>query len=217
MFIGHYAVGLASKRVAPRASLGALIAAPLLLDLLWPIALLTGFESVKIDPGNTVVTPLDLHDYPYTHSLAMSIVWSVLYGVGFGAITRYWRGAWVVGLGVFSHWVFDFVTHRPDLPLYPGSDTYLGLGLWNSLLGTLVTELGLFAIGLWLYVTGTRPRNRRGSVALWIFVGLLLLIYIGNLFGPPPPSSKAVAITALGQWLFVLWAWWIDRNREPVT
>lgn len=40
MFIGHFAVGFALKRVAPRTSLGTLTAAAQFLDLLWPIFLL---------------------------------------------------------------------------------------------------------------------------------------------------------------------------------
>src|SRR3954470_17516149 len=119
MFIGHFAVGFASKKLAQRASEGTLILAPLFLDLLWPNFLLTGLESVRIDPGNTAFTPLDLHDYPYSHSLVTSLVWSLLVGGLYLALTRYRRGSLVIGLGVFSHWVLDFVTHRPDMPLYP--------------------------------------------------------------------------------------------------
>jgi len=51
MFIGHAAVGLASKAAAPRASLGWLLAAPFLLDLLWPVFLLLGVERVTIERG----------------------------------------------------------------------------------------------------------------------------------------------------------------------
>src|SRR3954470_9288207 len=117
MFIGHFAVGFASKRAAPDTNLGILMLAPLFLDLLWPIFLLLGIESVKIDPGNTAFTPLDLHDYPWTHSLLMAVVWSLLYGaVVFFAGHRDQRGGVVCALGVFSHWVLDFITHRPDMP-----------------------------------------------------------------------------------------------------
>src|SRR3989475_3148531 len=114
MYLGHYAVAFAVKKAAPRVSLGTLFISVQLLDLLWPIFLLLGIESVRIDPGNTAFTPLDLHDYPYTHSLVGALVWSVLGGALTFAVTRYRRGAWVVAAAVFSHWVLDFVTHRPD-------------------------------------------------------------------------------------------------------
>src|SRR3954470_3350305 len=113
MFIGHFAVGFASKRAAPDTNLGILMLAPLFLDLLWPIFLLLGIETVRIDPGNTAFTPLDLHDYPWSHSLLMAVVWSLLVGGIVLAAKRSRRGAVVVGLGVFSHWVLDFITHRP--------------------------------------------------------------------------------------------------------
>src|SRR4051812_3678290 len=114
MFIGHFAVGFASKKLAPRASLGVLMLAPLFLDALWPVFLALGLESVRIDPGNTAFTPLDLHDYPYTHSLVGALFWSLLLAGGYLAVRRYRRGAIVIALGVFSHWVCDWITHRPD-------------------------------------------------------------------------------------------------------
>jgi membrane-bound metal-dependent hydrolase YbcI (DUF457 family) len=213
MFIGHFAVGFAAKRAAPRASLGWLITAPLLLDLLWPMFLIAGLESVRIDPGNTVVTPLDLHDYPYTHSLLTSIVWSLLAGGIYWASTRYRNGAIAVGVGVFSHWLLDFVSHRPDMPLYPGSATYVGLGLWNSRAATLAVEVSMFVAGVAVYARITRAKNRRGSLALWGLVAFLAVFYVMNIFGPPPPSTSFIAYGGLTGWLFVPWAWWIDRNR----
>jgi membrane-bound metal-dependent hydrolase YbcI (DUF457 family) len=217
MFIGHFAVGFASKRAAPRASLGALMAAPLFLDLLWPIFLNLGIESVRIDPGNTAFTPLDLHDYPYSHSLVGALVWSLLFAAVFWAVTRYPRGALVVALGVFSHWVLDFVTHRPDMPLYPGSAISVGLGLWNSRAGTVIVEVAMFVAGVWIYAATTRAKNRRGAWALWALVGLLAIFYVSTVFGPPPPSVEAIKILGLTSWLFVPWAWWIDRNRSLVS
>lgn len=217
VFLGHFAVGFASVRVAPRAPLPALIAAPILLDLLWPIGLLTGLESVRVVPGITAVVPLDLHDYPYTHSLAMAVVWSVLFAVGYLAVSRDRRGALVIGLAVASHWLLDVVTHIPDLPLYPGAADHVGLGLWRSLPGTLAIEIPLFVAGVGLYATATRPRSRGGSIALWSLVAFLVVAYGSSLGGPPPPSARLVAVSALAMWIFLPWAWWIDRTRERVA
>ena len=80
MFIGHFALGFALKRAAPKTNLGWLIASVEFLDLIWPILVLTGVERVEIDPGNTVFTPLNFVYYPYTHSLAGAIVLSILFG-----------------------------------------------------------------------------------------------------------------------------------------
>ena len=217
MFIGHFAVGLASKRFAPSTSAGALILAPLFLDLLWPLFLLAGIETVRIDPGNTAFTPLDLHDYPWSHSLVMAIGWSLLVAAITAAVTRNRRAAVVMAIGVFSHWVLDFVTHRPDMPLYPGSATSVGLGLWNSTVATLLIESAMFAGGIWIYTHATRPRDRTGRWAFVALIVLLVVFYLSAAFGPPPPNEKALAITAVFMWLFVPWAWWIDRNRTVVA
>ena len=213
MFIGHLAVGLAAKKAEPRVSLGWLIAAPVLLDLIWPIFLLAGLESVRIDPGNTAVTPLDLHDYPYTHSLLMAGVWSVALAVA--ARKHGPRAMTVIGLLVFSHWILDFVTHRPDMPLYPGSTTYVGLGLWNSLVGTVLVEGALFVAGAFIYARTTRAADRAGRIAYAGLLTFLVLVYVANLAGPPPPNASVVAYAGLLQWLMVPWAIYIDRHRRP--
>ena len=120
----------------------------------------------------------------------------------------------MVGAAVLSHWLLDFITHRPDLPLYPGG-ARVGLGLWNSLWGTLGVELTLFAIGVWLYARTTRATDRMGSFGLWALVAFLLLIYVGNVFGEPPPSVTALAWVAQSQWLIVAWGYWLDHHRAP--
>lgn len=213
MFLGHFAVGLAAKKVAPRTSLATLFAAAQLVDLVWPVLVLLGVESLRVEPGNTAFTPLDFVHYPWTHSLLMAVAWGAAFGLLYRARTGYQRGAFAVTALVGSHWLLDFLTHRPDLPLVPGLSTKVGLGLWNSVPGTVVVELSMFAAGLAVYLSATRARNRRGTLALWALVAVFLLIYVGNLI-QVPPGPVAVASSALGMWLFVLWGWWIDRNRE---
>ena len=120
MFIGRYAVALAAKRVAPRASLGSLFAAAQLLDLAWPVLVLAGVEEVRIAPGDTAFTPLAFVSYPISHSAATVALWSLLFGAVYLARTGYRTGAWVAGGLVANHWFLDVVAHRPDLPLWPG-------------------------------------------------------------------------------------------------
>ena len=214
MFIGHHAVGFASKRFAPRTSLGLLMAAPLLLDLLWPIFLLLGIEHARIESDNPPFLRIDLYDYPWSHSLLMTVVCSVLFGGGYWLATRYKPGGIVIGLGVLSHWVLDFIVHRPDLPLYPGGPK-VGLGLWSSTGGTIAIESTLFLAGLSIYVNATRARDRIGSIAFWTFVALILFFYVSSIVGPPPPDWKAVAWVGTASWLLILWAHWFDRHRGP--
>jgi hypothetical protein len=215
MFIGHYAVALGAKKAVPRVSLGTLFLSAQLMDLLWPLFLLLGLEHVRIDPGNTAVTPLDFYDYPYTHSLLGAIVWSVTAGAAYFTLRKYSRGAWAVGLVVFSHWILDLLTHRPDLPLGAGVNVFFGLALWNSLAWTVAVEAGLFLTAILLYNRTTRAKDRIGSYGFWGLIGLLALIYIANLGGPPPPSASMIAIAGNASWVFVIWAYWVDRHRTP--
>lgn len=215
MFLGHFAAAFGAKRLAPRTSLGALFAAAQLPDVVWPWLVLGGAERVTIAPGDTAFTPLRFDSYPVSHSLATVALW----GAAFGAV-HFWRrrrtaDALVLAALVLSHWLLDFVSHRPDMPLWPGGPK-LGLGLWNSVPATVLVELALFAAGLWLCASATRPRDgvgRRGFAGL---AGLLLLIAVGNVLGPPPPSVEAIGwVGAIGGLLFVALAAWVDRHREP--
>lgn len=213
MFIGHYAVGLASKKFAPRASMGALIAAPILLDLLWPIFLLLGWEHVSIVPNNNPFLRLQFDSYPISHGLVAVIGWATLFASIYFGFTRYVPGTIVIWIGVLSHWLLDFVVHVPDLPLNAHSRLW-GLGLWNHRWLTITIELTLFVIAIWTYQKETRAKDKIGLYAFLAFVLVLLLAYAGASFGPPPPSVKKLAIFALVTWLAIPWAWWFDAHRE---
>jgi membrane-bound metal-dependent hydrolase YbcI (DUF457 family) len=217
MFIGHFGVALAAKRVAPRVSLGTTIFATCLLDAIWPLLVIAGIERLEIAPGITKMTPLDFIHYPWSHSLLMAVVW----GVAFAAVYWWLRGrprdAVLVGAIVVSHWLLDWITHRPDLPLYPGDAGRHGLGLWNAPAVELPLEAAIFAAGIYLYLSSTRARDRTGTIAFWALVVVLLASFGGAVFGPPPPSAKIVAYSGLIGYLMVAWGYWIDRHRDPVA
>jgi hypothetical protein len=215
LFIGHFGLAMAAKKAAPCPSLGTLVLAAQWVDGVWPIFVLLGWEEVAIVPGITTVTPLDFRWYPYTHSLLAGLVWAGLLSGAYYALRRDPSGARWLGALVLSHWVLDLVSHRPDLPLWPGSPR-VGLGLWNSLPATLIVEFALFALGAWVYASVTRARDRWGGVLFWAFVVVLAALYLVAVFGPPPPSVEALAISGILGWLFVAWAYWIDRHRVAV-
>jgi hypothetical protein len=214
MFVGHFAVALGAKKPSPKISLGTLFIAAQFLDLIWPFFLLLGIESVKIIPADTPFLRLDLHDYPFSHSLLTVVAWSFVFGGLYYVMKKSVRGAWILGAAVFSHWVLDFISHHPDIPLFPGSETYIGLGLWNSFAGTMIVEGLLFLAGVVMYVRATIPVDNVGKYAFWSLIVLLTVMYVANAYGPPPPDERSLAWVALGQWLFVPWMYWIDRHRK---
>jgi hypothetical protein len=198
MFVGHYGVSFAGKRLAPTVSLATLFIAVQLLDVGWSLLVLLGIEKVRIVPGITATNPLDLYYMPYTHSLIAALGWSA---AAFFVYRRFApmatvRSSLVVAAAVFSHWVLDFLVHRPDLPLFANS-AKVGLGLWNHRALAFGLEIALLFGGLALYFgLGVK---RRGAMIAFGLVMLALQAYI--FFGPPPSSDRAAAITALAAYL----------------
>jgi len=213
MFIGHYAVALTAKRLEPEVSLGTLVLAAQLADLLLPIFLLVGLEHVAIDPTATPVTPLDFYDYPFSHSLAALVVWGLLVGGVTYLARRSWRAAGLVAGVIVSHWFLDLIMHRPDLPLTPMSEARFGMGLWFSLPATLAVESLCYVAAVAFYLRGTRAIDRTGRLALGALLVFLPAVWLAALFGPPPQSQGAFTGTLFALWLTVAWAYWIDRHR----
>jgi hypothetical protein len=195
MFVGHYGVSFAAKRVAPDVPLWVLFIAVQLLDVVWAPLVLLGVEKVRIVPGITATNPLDLYYMPYTHSLVAAMGWSVvafsIYRLGWPNANQ--RSALVVAGAVFSHWVLDFVVHRPDLPLYDNA-AKVGLGLWNVAPVAFGLEIALLFGGMYLYFRSAPTVNR---VPMTVFGLIMVGIQAYVFFGPPPPSAHAAAATAL--------------------
>jgi membrane-bound metal-dependent hydrolase YbcI (DUF457 family) len=215
MFIGHFAVAFAAKKVAPRVSLGTLVFAAVFLDAVWPVLVLLGIERFRIVPGYTAINPFEFLHYPWSHSLLMTAVWALAFALVYLAVKGDRAGAIWVGIAIASHWVLDFVSHRPDMPLYPGGSERLGLSLWNSLPATFAVEGLMFALAIAVYVRLTRARDRTGTIAWWALIGVLLALYVSGPWSPPPPSENAVAIVGLiALAVFVPWAHWVDGHRQ---
>ena len=195
MFVGHYGVSFAAKRVAPAIPLWVLFIAVQLLDVLWAPFILLGIEKVRIVPGITASNPLDLYYMPYTHSLVAAVLWSIgvlLVYRQFGPRGLAGKAASVAGLAVLSHWLLDLLVHRPDLPLYDNT-AKVGLGLWNFPAVAFALEAALLFGGMWLYF-GTAEFSRLRMVVF----GVVMLGVQGYVFfGPPPVSDNAAALTAL--------------------
>jgi hypothetical protein len=217
MFIGHFGVGLGAKRLVPAVSLGTLFVAAQFIDLLWPTLLQLGIEAVRVKQPPYHGPPLEFVHYPVSHSLLAVLAWAVLVGGFHYAGRRSVRAAVVLALAVLSHWLLDLLVHEPDLPLAPTGPARVGLGLWWWPVPELLVELAIFAVGAALYLRVTRARDGVGRWGLWTLLAFLVVVHLGNTWGPPPPSAEAVAWAGQAQWLLVLWAYWVDRHREPVA
>jgi hypothetical protein len=211
MFLGHFAVALAAKKPAPRVSLSLLVFGAQLADLLWPLFLLVGLERARIVPGITRVVPLDFVSYPYTHSLLSQSVSAAALGIIYYTVRRERKGAVVLALCVPSHWLLDFISHRPDMPLIPNGARY-GLGLWNYPAATMAAELSLLAAGVAIFLLTVRLKDRRHRYVFWSLIIFLVAVYLGSFFGPPPPDTTVLTISGLALWVTIPWAAWADRS-----
>jgi len=175
-------------------------------------------EYFSVVPGLSANKPFDFVYYPWSHSLLMTAVWALLFALAYLTVRGDRAGAVWLGIAVASHWVLDFVSHRPDMPLYPGGEMRFGLSLWQSVPATFAVEGLMFAAGIALYVQSTKARDRTGTIAWWGFVALLLVLYIPGPWSPPPPGENAVAILGIvALTIFGPWAYWIDRHRVPAS
>ncbi len=212
MFVGHVAVAFIGKRVEPEISLGTLLLASLLPDVLWPIFTMAGMEYTrKIEDTENLV-----FEAPISHSLLMVAIWGALFAGGYFLLRRvrrhqlFTRGSLILFAAVLSHWLLDAVAHKH--PLAPGAHRYYGLMLWDSFPATIVVEGGFWLVAIVIYIRATRARNWAGKYAFWPVVALVTLAWVGNIRkGPPPPEQ------VLGSLIFFLlliaWAYWMNRVR----
>ena len=213
MFVGHYGPSFAAKALDKdqRIPLWLLFLAVQFVDILWGIFVLLGIEKVRIVPGITAASPLDLYYMPYTHSLVGALGWSLLAFIACQMIPRL-RGArtgWIVAGAVFSHWILDLIVHRPDLGLYD-SVFKMGFGLWNYRGLSFLLEMAVLFSGAAIYLK-TAVRKTR----VVVFVALLAVLqFAGTFMSPPPPSDRAEAMTALFfYFLLAAIAAWVNRGQ----
>jgi hypothetical protein len=217
MFIGHYAASLALKSFEKRASLGVLFLAVQFVDILFFPFVLAGIERMNIVENFTQSTHFELEYMPFTHGLFASMLWAVAaYAVFRFLVVKRQSVAVVVALAVFSHWLLDLPVHTPDLPLWSDASPKLGFGLWNNAVATYLFEAGLLLLALWMYLRSTTGTTALGKYGMGAFVGVLLLVNVSNIFGPPMVDSKlGLSIFALSSYfLFAAVAFWLDRKRS---
>lgn len=220
MLIGHFGVALGLKRFAPTINLIWLSIAATGIDLLLWILVLAGVESV-ITPENYGQLHYLQFIFPFSHSLAGVVAYSILFAIlGYLFTRRSSRAvsATVMFIAMFSHWVLDFLVHPEQLPLVGETSPKVGLGLWNTLPAALALEALIFVIGLIMYYRGTRPKNntgRFGPAILFVIVAIVSLV--GQAVSSTPVESDMVAGSSLGLLLIVIFiGGWMDASRRPL-
>jgi hypothetical protein len=206
MFVGHYGPSFGLRRASGGVPLWVLFLAVQFVDVLWSILVIAGVERVRITPGFTASSPLDLYYMPYTHSLAASVAWAVLLG-WLASLVWSRGGGLVVGLCVLSHWILDLPVHVADLPLW-GDLHKVGFGLWDRPVIAFVLEAGVLVAGVAVYA-----KHAKSKAAIWIFALLMLAIQMSNLVMPPPAKSEQFALMALSLYLvFAAAAWFVEKK-----
>ena len=219
MFIGHFAAGFALKGAEKRVPLAWLLLAAMWMDIVWDVLLLAGRENARIVPGITAANALDLYDYPFSHSLLFALIWAGLFYllprvVPIARAVSRNRVGFILAAAVLSHWVLDFIVHRPDLALFPGVSPKVGLDLWDYPLASYLLETALFIAGAWIYLRTTRGTSRRVPWGITNLFVVLFGVFLVGLFSPPPPNLMVVAWSGLiGALVTLLVVIWLDRRR----
>lgn len=227
MFMGHYAPAVWDTQRGKGVVLVPVWLAFLavqFMDIVFALLVMVGIEGqTRMISGEPYFT------IPYSHSLLTALSWAAIGGLIFKLLRPKSgaKGFWVVFGLVFSHWVLDFIVHRPDLPLWPGSTTELGLSIWNWPYLAFVLEIGLLlaAFIYWVRVT-TGPRSTLIALsALFVFMGLLQFIFItapglqvqDGTFDPADgPAGVALGVLMLVTYgLLAAAIGWIERRRTP--
>jgi len=214
MHVGHFATGLIGKRVDPRLSLGTMILASMLADVLWCVFMLAGVEEVQITNGRGAGNYFHPINIALSHSLAMLFVWGAVFaGVHFW-LRRSKRSALLLFLLVLLHWPLDVIAHKSDMPLAPGLAQQFGFGLWTNVIATIIVEGGLWLLSLVIYLRVTRSRSKLALFVLWPVVLLVTLLWLNNIAGPPPPDIRIAPLASLIYFLLVVaWGYWLNRLR----
>jgi hypothetical protein len=218
MLVGHFAVAFGAKRLAPRPSLGTLVLAAMLADLIWCLLLLAGIETVSFRAGAGAAHYIASAFVPFSHGLLTLAVCAAIFVSIYGTRTVRQRSASVLAACVISHWVLDLISDPFAMPLGPGLPAVSGPGLWNSVSATVAVEGGSWALALVSYAAMTRRGTCARRVGVWIGAATLTLMWYGNITGAPPAGVRQAAIGSLIAFTSaVAWAYWIDAGSENAT
>jgi hypothetical protein len=183
MFLGHFSIGVATKKIAPALPIWILLLAPQFMDLLFLPLVAMGIEGFVPGPYGH-----DILDATYTHSLVgAAVIAAGAYWIG----NRFWRdsrGGLILGSLSFSHWIVDLFVHHHDMPILPGNlggFSMLGFGLWDFEYAVYGTEV-VMAIAAAVLYFGWARAERKG--ARWFIGPALISIFFAAIAISDIPS-----------------------------
>lgn len=210
MFIGHFAPAFAARAITGEApKLGTLFIAAQLVDWVFFVLVLGGVEHMRVVPGITAMNPFDFYHYPITHSLIGTLTFAAVFGFLVALRLRNSIAATWAAIVVASHWLLDWISHRPDLTLAGGEETF-GLGLWNYPIAAISVELTTVGLAFWFYLA----RTRGPVVPPLVLVTTMLLFQTVNWFGPEPTDLVPLILSALLAFaVLTALACWVGATR----
>jgi hypothetical protein len=145
--------------------------------------------------------------YPFSHSLILTNVLSLIVGLVLAGLLGNAYVAIVFVLGSASHWLLDTIVHLKDLPVLGfDGDTKVGLGLWRWGRVAFIFEYVFYAV----FVLALLPSSLIPGA---LFLGAVFHVFNINSFlgftkkNPFDSSSAAyAAVTLIGFVLVPLFA-----------
>lgn len=218
MFMGHYSAAFLAKRLAPEIPLPAYFITCQIIDICWGVFVLLGIEKMRLVPNITASNSLDLYFMPFSHGIPAALMWSILAALVFWccakASPQRTRTALVIGVVVGSHWILDYVVHRPDLPVwYDGLK--VGFGLWDYRLPALLLELAILWGALWFSLQAVAGENRRRYVILGLVMSVVQIL---SLMLPTSNNVNIVVVQLLTSYLGVtVLSYWAAKQRVGIS
>ena len=149
MLLGHIGAAFAVKSVEKDCPLWIYIIAAMLPDIMGAFLLLAGVETRTMY---------------WSHSLIMTIVYSLISASIVFIVYKKQAASLLAAAAVCSHWLLDYISWPLGvIGIHHGIHIFdmtneTGLGLYNSFAGSLVSEILLPAVGVFIYF---RKKSRR--------------------------------------------------------
>ncbi|MBO0887600.1 hypothetical protein J2P12_00715 [Candidatus Bathyarchaeota archaeon] len=184
LFVGHFAVAYVLWRLFPQVPLPVALVAVSFPDLIWSVLVPAGVEKVRINPDSPLQKFIVFEKFPYSHSLVLTNVWSLLVGLALAGLLGNPLVALVFVLGSISHWVLDTIVHLKDLPVLGfDGDTKVGVGLWRRGPLAFIVEVAFYVIVSALVLSSV-------ALLLALVVGIVFhIINLPSFFGASKKNS----------------------------